>query len=113
MYLKNDFTRQVSFNNNIVRILIDNGAKVSVCGIKQAKLWGLPILVKEIALCSVTYKSHTIPIKFFVLLGPCQLIIDGFKVTQLQIITKDKYDTLFNPVKMLKQERELCGEFNF
>ena len=34
--LKNDFMRQVSFNNNIVRILIDTGAKVSVCGVKKA-----------------------------------------------------------------------------
>ena len=38
--LKNDFMRQVSINNNIVQILIDTGAKVSVCGVKQAKLWG-------------------------------------------------------------------------
>ena len=34
--LKNDFMRQVSFKNNIVRKLIDTGAKVSVCGVKKA-----------------------------------------------------------------------------
>ena len=33
--------RQVSINNNNVRILIDTGTKVSVCGVKQTKIWGL------------------------------------------------------------------------
>ena len=35
--LKNNFMSQVSINNNIVGILIDTGAMVSVCGVKQAK----------------------------------------------------------------------------
>ena len=33
--------RQFSINNNIVRILIDTGTKVSVCGVKQTKIWSL------------------------------------------------------------------------
>ena len=33
--------RQVFINNNIIGILIDTGAKVSVYGVKQAKQWGL------------------------------------------------------------------------
>ena len=67
---KNDFMRQVSINNNIFRILIDTGAKGSVCGVKQAKLWGL-ISVKRTALCSITYKNHTSPIEYFVLPVSC------------------------------------------
>ena len=99
--------RQVSINNNIVQILIDAGAKIPVCGVKQTKLWGLldrlqpsqakthsynsqPISVKGTVFCSVTYKIRTIPIEFFVLPGSCQPILDGFKTTQLKIITVDK-----------------------
>ena len=33
--------RQVFINNNIVRILFDTAAKVSVCSVKEAKQWGL------------------------------------------------------------------------
>ena len=71
-----------------------------------------PISVKGTAL-SVTYKNRTIPIESFVLPGSCQLILGSFKAVQLKIITMDKNNTLFNPVKMLKGEREVSGEFNF
>ena len=50
--------RQVSVNNNIVRILIDNGGKERVCGVKQpsqAHPYNSQLIsVKETALCSVT-----------------------------------------------------------
>ena len=38
---KHDFTKNVFINNRIVKILIDAGAKVPVCGVKQAKSWGI------------------------------------------------------------------------
>ena len=41
IFNKNDFMRQVFINNNIVRILFDTAAKVSVCSVKEAKQWGL------------------------------------------------------------------------
>ena len=69
-----------------------------------------PIPVKGTALCSITYKKRTIPVEFFIVPGP---ILDGFKVAQLKIITMDKNITFFNPMKMLKGEREVSGEFNF
>ena len=69
--------------------------------------------MKETALCSITYKNCTIPVEFFLLPGSCQSVLDSIKTAQLKIITTDKNDTLFNPVKMVKGEREVSGEFNF
>ena len=51
--------------------------------------------------------------EFFVLPGSCKPILDDFKAAELKIFTMDKDGTLFNPVKMLKGEREVSGEFNF
>ena len=107
----------------MVRIFIVTGAKVSVGGVKQAKLCGLldrlqpsqtkilpynsqPISVKGTTICSVTYLTHATPVKFFVLPGSSQLTLDGFKAAQLKIITMNKNDTLFNSVKILKEERK-------
>ena len=38
--VKNDFKKNLLFNNSLVKILTDTGAKVSVCGGQQA-LWNL------------------------------------------------------------------------
>ena len=38
---KIDSKKNLLVNNCLVKILIDNGAKVSVCGKQQAKLWGI------------------------------------------------------------------------
>ena len=40
-------------------------------------------------------------------------LLDGFKAAQLKIITTDKNNTLFNPMKILEGEREISGEFDF
>ena len=93
---KHDFTKNLFINNQIVKILIDTGAKVSVCGMKQAKSWGIldklkplsakihlynsvPIKVRGTALCSVTYNDHVRPVEFYVLPGSCQPILEGTK----------------------------------
>ena len=66
-------------NNVLGEVLADTGAKVSVCGRKQADLWGLmekivpsssklkpynsaPIPVIGKAICSVTCGSTSIPV---------------------------------------------------
>ena len=36
-----------------------------------------------------------------------------FKAAPLKIITMDKNNTLFNPVKMLIEERKVSDKFNF
>ena len=121
--IKDDFKREVSINNNVVRILIYTRAKVSVCGIKQANSWGLikriqpshakvhpykspPISVEGTALCSVTYKNRTIPVEFYILPGSCKPILDGDKAKELKTISIDKDETLFNPINMIDNEKK-------
>ena len=52
--------RQVFINNNIVRILIDTGAKVSVCGVKQ---WGLLDRLQPSQVKIHSYNSQLISLK--------------------------------------------------
>ena len=89
--------------------MIDTGAKVSACGMKQAKSWGIldklkpssakiypynsvPIKVRGTALCSVTYNDRTVPVEFYVLPGSCQPILEGTEKVHLQIISIDDKD---------------------
>ena len=86
--------------------MIDTGAKVSVCGMKHTKSWGIfdklkpssakihpynsvPIKVRGTALCSDTYNDRTVPVEFYVLPGSCQPILEGIKAVHLQIISID------------------------
>ena len=126
--IKNDFKKNVLVNNRIVKVLIDTGAKVSVCGEQQAKLWGIydkmkpsfakihpynsaPIKVTGTALCSVSFKNRAVPVEFYILPGSCDPILDGNKAEQLKIISLDKDDNhIFNPVLMISSQ-EKDGEF--
>ena len=99
--------------------MVDTGAKVSVCEMTEEKSWGILdklkpsnakmhpynsilIKVRGTALCSVTFKNRTIAVKFYILPGLCQPILDGNKATPFQTITIDKEDvSVFNPVKMI------------
>ena len=38
---KNDFKKHLFINNRVVKILIDRGATVLVCGMTQTKSWGI------------------------------------------------------------------------
>ena len=58
---KHDFKKHLFINNRVVKTFIDTGAKASVCGMKQAKLWGILGKLKP-----STAKIHTwnsMPIK--------------------------------------------------
>ena len=122
--------KNLFINKRIIKILIDAGAKVSVCGMKQAKSWGIldtlkpsstkihpynsvSVKVRGTALCSVTYNNRTVPVEFYVLPGSCQPILEGTKEVHLQIIlTDNKDEAVFNPVKMIDTD-ESNGEFAF
>ena len=118
-------------NNRLIKLLIDTGAKVSVCGTKQAKTLGLldkirpssarihpynsePIKVRGIAICAVTYKDRTVPVEFYILPGSCEAILAGDKGIQLKIIDKDvgKTDNVCNPVLMMGCSTEVPEEYN-
>ena len=82
--IKNDFKKNLD-NSCLVKILIDTGVKVSVCGEQQAKVWGIygkmkssihpynsaPITVTSTTLCSVSFKNQVVPVEFYILPGSC------------------------------------------
>ena len=121
--IENDFMRYVTINNHVTKVLIDTGAKVSVCGKKQAKSWGLleklqpstakihpynspPISAYGTALCCATYKDRSVPVLFHILTGSCQPILEGTKATQLKIIVIDADDKVFNPVNLSHDQQD-------
>ena len=84
--VKNNFKKNLLAINHLVKILIDTGAKVSVCGEQQAKLLGIydimkpsvakihpynsaPIKVTGTALCSASFKNQAVPVEFYILPG--------------------------------------------
>ena len=99
-----DFKFRLVVNNKVVSILADTGAKISVCGEKQARAWGIydkmepsyakvrpycssPIPVKGEVTCGVTYNDRTVPVRFFILAGSCSPILSGRSAVELGIIS--------------------------
>ena len=107
--------------------MIDTGAKVSVCGEQQAKIWRIydkmrpyfakihpynsaPIKVTNTTLRSVSFKNRAVPVEFYILSGSCDPILEGNKAEHLKIISLDKDDdNIFNPVLISSQEKD--GEY--
>ena len=58
--VKNDFKKNLLVNSLLVKILIDTGAKVSVCGVQQAKLWEFDKMKPSFA---KTHPYNSAPIK--------------------------------------------------
>ena len=125
-----DFKSRVVVNNRYTKILVDTGAKVSVCGMKQARAWGLldrmipssvrihpynspPILIRGTARCAVTFKERSVPVEFHVLPGSCEPILAGNQALQLKIITFDDTDDVYNPVLMIDNETSLGDNGKF
>ena len=115
-----DFKCRLLINNRYAKILVDTGAKVSVCGMKQAKIWGLldkmtpsttkihpynsdPIQIRGTAICAVTFKERSVPVEFHVLPGSCEPILAGTKSLQLKIVSFDGTDDTYNPVLMINE----------
>ena len=119
-----DFKFRLVINNKVVQILADTGAKISVCGEKQARAWGTfdrmvpskvkilpycsdPIQVMGVATCGVTYNDRTVPVHFHILPGSCSPILAGTSAVQLSIISladRDGSNSVFNPVNMIHTE---------
>ena len=91
---KGDFKVEVIINNNLGTVIADTGARVNVCGTKQAKAWKLldkmipsktkikpynsePIQVYGIARCAVTFGATSIPVEWHILSGSCDPILSG------------------------------------
>ena len=122
-YLKrknNDFKVGMSVNNTYTKLLVDTGAKVSVCGMKQAKAWGLldkivpsnakihpynsePIKVRGTARCAVTYKSRSVPVEFYILPGSCEPILAGTEGLNLKVLSfAEDRPSEYHPVSMIR-----------
>ena len=116
-----DFQVQVIINNKLEKVLADTGAKVSVCGEKEAKRYGLldrmfttshklkpykssPIPVKGIARCAVSFGKSSIPVQWHIIEGSCQPILSGNAAKQLGIITFQASAPIFSPINMIHKD---------
>ena len=114
----NDFKAQVIINNRLEEVLADTGAKVSVCGVKEAERYGLldrmfdsthkikpynsaPIPVEGISRCSVTFGLSSIPVEWYIINGSCQPILSGNIAKQLGIIEFKRKAQPIQPVMMI------------
>ena len=115
---KKDFKVQVIVNNNFGTVIADTGARVSVCGTKQAKSWSLleqmiptktkikpynskPIDVYGIARCAVTFGATSMPAEWHILSGSRDPILSGVASTQLGIIEFKAKPAAYQPVLMI------------
>jgi len=113
-----DFKAQVIINNKLEEVLADTGAKVSVCGMKEAERYGLvermfdsthkikpynsaPIPVEGLARCSVTFGASSIPVEWYIINGSCQPILSGNISRQLGIIEFNRNAQPLQPVMMI------------
>ena len=107
-----DFKVKVMINNKFVNILVDTGARISVCGMKQAAAWGIldkmvpstakihpycsePIAVKGVSLCAVTFNDISVPVEFHILHRSCDPILAGntsLQSTEDYYIPRPRYD---------------------
>ena len=122
-----DFRFRLVVNNKVVSILADTGAKVSVCGEKQARAWGIldrmepssakvrPYCSDAIAVlgevtCGVTFNDRTVPVRFFILPGSCSPILSGKSSVELGIISIPGDSKMFNPIMMVDTEEADKGK---
>lgn len=126
---KNEFKVQVIIHNVLDTVIADNGAKICVCGTKQAKKWGLlnkmmrskkkikpynslPIPVQGEARCAVTFGSTSVPTIWHIISGSWEPILDGNTAMRLGIISFNSHPKVFQPVLMIgtecRQEIQEC-----
>ena len=113
-----DYTTHVMVNNCLAKLVCDTGAKVSVCGTKQAKQWGIlsrmvpsnarlkpygsaPIPVHGVAKCAVTFGSTSVPVNWHIISGSCEAILAGSVCEELGIIQFNKAPQPFQPINMI------------
>ena len=114
-----DFHVQVVVNNKLGTVLADTGARVSVCGRKQAEKWNLldrmtgtsvkikpyksaPIPAIGQSVCSVVFGDRAIPVKWHIIEEACEPVLSGLKAKELGIIQFQASPNVFMPVNMIK-----------
>ena len=102
-YDTDDFKIEVAINNSLDKVIVDTGAKISVCGMNHANKRNLlkkivpskvrtkpyksnPITVTGEAICAVTCDSTSILVTWHLINGPCEPMLVGSAAVQLNII---------------------------
>ena len=115
---KNDFKVEIVVHNQLVTVIADTGAKISVCGTVQAAKWGLlskmtpskatikpyqspTIPVHGIAKSAATFGNTSIPVDWHIISGSCEPILAGNAAVELGIIKFTKLADTFHPVRMI------------
>ena len=121
-----DFKVHVVINNTLGTVIIDTGAKVSVCSLQQTKKWKLiekmfpsktklkqfnsePIKVEGQAICAVIFGSSSVPVKWHVVSTYCEPILAESFAISLGIITFNHKRGVLAPIKIINTD--LNGEF--
>ena len=124
---KNDFKVQVIVNNSLDTVIADTGARVSVCGTKQAKTWDLlakmvpssakikpyksaPISVYGKARCAVSFGETSIPVVWHIISGSCEPVLDGNTSVQLGIVEFKSKPSPLQPVLMIGSSHKLASK---
>ena len=113
-----EFKVQLMINNSLASVIADTGAKVSVCGEKEAKQWNLdkkiiksnatikpykspPLGLIGVARCAVSFGNRSIPVIWRVLPGSCETVLSGKACEDLGIIEFNKTPPPFQPIRLI------------
>ena len=124
---KNDFKIQVIVNNSLDTVIADTGARVSVCGTKQAKKWDLlvkmvpssakikpyksaPISVYGKARCAVSFGETSMPVVWHIISGSCEPVLDGNTSVQLGIVEFKSKPSPLQLVLMIGSSHKLASK---
>ena len=108
-----DYSTHVMVNNCLAKLVCDTGAKVSVCGTKQAKHWDIlsrllpsnaglkpyvssPIPVHRVAKCAVTFGSTSVPVNWHIISCSCESILAGSVCEELDILNSTRHHNRFS-----------------
>ena len=119
--LKHDFKAEVVVNNSLATVIADTGARVSVCGTKQAEKWGLlekilpsktrlkpynsePIKVEGVARCAVTFGKRSTPVIWHIIRGSSEPILSGNAAVQLGMLQFNQEPETLLPIHLINKK---------
>lgn len=123
-YKEHDFKAEVVVNNSLASMIADTGAKVSVCGTKQADKWGLmgkmspsktklkpynseAIPVSGVSRCAVTFGTRSTPVLWHIIKGSCEPILSGNAAIQLGIVKFNAQPETLLPIRFIDKHCQL------
>ena len=115
----NDFKVEVIVKNNLTSVIVDTGAKISVCGTPEANKWNLlsrmvpskvkikryssiPTPIHGEARCAISFGKSSLPDVWHIISGYCETILSGSAVQKLGIIQLNSTSETFQPISMIE-----------